>query len=572
MKTLRARVVLLCLLAALALPAAAQAGQSSKKKKRSMQGRATGKLQVAPDLYKRLVRYRTVQMPAPVGLSERELQMVEKLVEACHSLENIFWRQSDPDALTMYQALAGRKQPRDVNLRRFLLINAGRFDLLDGNTPFVGTQPMPPGRGLYPVHLTRQEIDSYVQRHPDKKAELYSPYTIVRRRGEALEGIPYRIAYRSFLEPAAQALREAAALSDDRDFAEFLRLRADALLTDDYFQSDLKWLDLKEPKFDVIFAPYETYIDGVLGIKTSYGAAVLVRNETESAKLKLYEKYVADIQEALPLPEADRPSKRGLSTPMEVADAPFRAGDLRHGYQAVADNLPNDPEIHKRKGSKKIFFKNFMDARVKYVILPVAQRMMRQDQARQVTAEGYMAGTLMHEIAHGLGPAFARVQGREVDVREAIGPLYAGLEESKADMVGLFGLKWLIDRGVLPRQRLEEYYVSYVADLFRTARFGAGEAHGAAEMMEFNYLSEQGAIVRDPVTHRYRVDLDRMPAAVAGLAKELLEIEAGGSRARAEAWFARYDSMPAELKSALNSANDVPVDIDPVFPYPEPIQ
>jgi len=513
-----------------------------------------------------------VQMPAPSGLSGREQQLVEKLVEASHSIENIFWRQSDPDALTLYQSLAGRKQLRDVNLRRFVFINASRFDLLDGDTPFVGTQPMPPGRGLYPVALTREQIEDYVKRHPEKKAEIYSPYTVLRRRGEQLEGIPYRIAYRSFLEPAAKALREAANLSDDKDFADFLRLRADALLTDKYFDSDLKWLDLKDPKFDVIFAPYETYFDGVLGIKTSYGGAVLIRNDAESVKLKLYEKYVADIQDALPLAEADRPSKRGLSSPMEVVDAPFRAGDLRHGYQAVADNLPNDPEIQKQKGSKKIFFKNFMDARVKYVILPVAQRMMRLDQAKKASAEGYMAGTIMHEISHGLGPAFARIQGKEVDIREAIGPAHSGLEEAKADVVGLFGLKWLIDRGILPKERLEEYYVSYVADLFRTVRFGTGEAHGRAEMMEFNYLSEQGAIVRNPTTHRYHIDYDKMPAAVAGLAKELLEIEATGNRARAEAWFAKYDSMPAELRSALNSANDVPVDIDPAFSYPEPVQ
>jgi hypothetical protein len=537
-----------------------------------MQGRAGGKLQVAPDLYRRMARWRAVQMPAPTTLSAREMQMLDKLVEASHQLENIFWRQSDPDALTIYQSMANRKAPRDVQLRHFIQINASRYDLLGDNQPFIGTEPMPPGRGMYPAGLTRAEIEAYVARHPEKKAEIYSPYTVIRRRGQDLEGIPYRIAYRSFLDPAAQALREAAGLSDDKDFAEFLRLRADALLNDDYFKSDLKWLDLKDPKFDVIFAPYESYLDGVLGVKTSYGVSVLVRNDAESAKLHLYEQYVPQLQDALPLPEADRPSKRGLSTPMEVADAPFRAGDLRHGYQAVADNLPNDPEIHRQKGSKKIFFKNFMDARVKYVVIPVAHRMMRLDQANQVTPEGYMAGTLMHEIAHGLGPAFARVGGKEVDIREALGPLHSGLEESKADIVGLFGLKWLADRGVVSAEALDQAYASYVADLFRTARFGSGEAHGKGEMMEFNFLSQQGAIVRDPETHRYHIAYDKMPDAVAALAKELLTIEATGDRARGEAWFARYDSIPPELKSALNSANDVPVDIDPVFSYPEPIQ
>src|SRR4051794_34910897 len=196
-------------------------------------------------------------------------------------------------------------------------------------------------------------------------------------------------------------------------------MRAAALLTDDYYPSDLAWVRLKDPKFDLIFAPYETYLDDLLGVKTSYGASVLVRNETESAKLAVFKKYVPDIQDALPLAAEDRPSKKGLETPMEVMDAPFRAGDLRHGYQAAADNLPNDPRIHESKGTKKLFFKNFMDARVNYVILPVARRLMTQEQAAKVTGDAYLMGTIMHEISHGLGPAFARINGKKISIREA---------------------------------------------------------------------------------------------------------------------------------------------------------
>src|SRR6202011_3979875 len=204
--------------------------------------------------------------------------------------------------------------------------------------------------------------EQYVKAHPDKKDEIYSSFTVVRWHGDQLEGLPYHIAYRQFLEPAARDLREAASLSADPAFADFLRLRADALLNDDYFKSDLAWLDLKDPKFDIIFAPYETYLDDLLGVKTSFGASILIRNDEETRKLAVYEKYVPDIQDALPVDAADRPSKRGHLTPMEVMDAPYRAGDLLHGYQAVADNLPNDPRLHQEKGSKKIFFKNFGDA------------------------------------------------------------------------------------------------------------------------------------------------------------------------------------------------------------------
>jgi hypothetical protein len=393
----------------------------------------------------------------------------------------------------------------------------------------------------------------------------------VRWQGDQLEEIPYHIAYRSFLEPAARDLREAAKLSRDAAFANFLRMRADALLSDDYYASDLAWLDLKNPKFDIIFAPYETYDDHLLGVKATYGAAVMIRNAEQSKKLEMFQNYVADIQDALPLAPEDRPSKRGLQTPMEVMDSPYRAGDLRHGYQVVADNLPNDPRIHEQKGSKKIFFKNFMDARVDYVILPLARYMMQPEQAAKASGEGYLLSTIMHEISHGLGPAYARTAAGKVDVREAIGPAYSGLEEAKADVVGMFGLKWLVDHDALPKAKLEEYYASYVAGNFRTIRFGTGEAHGQAEMMEFNYLSERGAVKRE-ASGKYAVDYALMPGAIADLAKELLEIEATGDRQRAENWFKKYDVMSPELTAALNAASKVPVDVDPVFSFKETVR
>jgi hypothetical protein len=294
----------------------------------------------------------------------------------------------------------------------------------------------------------------------------------------------------------------------------------------------------------------------------------LIRNEEESRKLAVFQKYVPDIQDALPLAASDRPSKKGHVTPMEVMDTPFRSGDLRHGYQAVADNLPNDPRIHEKVGSKKIFFKNYMDARVEHVILPIARRLMVPDQASRATAEGCLTSVLLHEIAHGLGPSFAHRGGRQISIREAIGPAFSGLEEAKADVAGMFGLKWLVDHGALPRERLEEYYASYVAGMFRTVRFGTAEAHGRAQMMEFNFLSERGAIARK-ASGRYAIDYSRIPDALSALAKELLEIEATGDRGRAEAWFARYEKMPAELRSLLDAARDVPIDIDPVIVFPE---
>ena len=508
----------------------------------------------------RLAQWKPVEMPFHAEAhSAKERQMVEKLVDASRLLDQVFWRQSDLDGLKLYQSTPDRA------LKQLLGIMGCRWDLLDENRPFVGAEPMPPGRELYPRGLTRPQMEQYVAQHPADKAGVYNPYTVVKRQGQRLIGVPYHVEYRQWLQPMAKDLRDAAALSADPAFANFLRLRADALLTDDYYQSDLAWVDLRDPKVDVIFAPYETYLDDLPGVKTSYGASILIRNQEESRKLAVYQKYVPEIQDALPIDAADRPSKRGHLTPMEVMDAPYRAGDLLHGYQAVADNLPNDPRIHAAKGTKKIFFKNFMDARVNYVILPIARKLMQPAQAAEATGEGCMDGTLLHEICHGFGPVFARKGGRQMDIREAVGPAFSGLEEAKADVVGMFGLKWLADHNALPKDRLEEDYASYVAGLFRTLRFGTGEAHGRAEMREFNYLLENRAIAASG--GRYTVDYAHMPTVLATLAKELLTIEATGDRYRAETWLARYDRMPPELETALAATKGIPVDVWPIYSF-----
>jgi hypothetical protein len=576
-------VATLCPLAAKQhLAAAAQSSTSSP----SAGPGSSAKLYVVPDLAERVAKFKLVHMPFnSAELSAREKQMVAKLVDASGLLDCIYWRQNDPEGLKLYLSLAKSKDSQDELLRRYLKINGSRFDLIDDDKPFVGADPMPPGRGFFPGApstklIALRAIEEFVRQVPDKRAAIYSPHSIIEglqpewvSRAPVYTGryaprvIPYHVAFAEFLKPMAGDLREAAALSDDPAFAKFLRLRANALLTDDYYASDIAWLDLENPKFDVVFAPYEVYDDSLLGVKTTYGASVMIRNDAESEKLALYQRYVPDLQEALPLPAADLPSKRGKQSPMEVVDSPYRAGDLLHGYQAVADNLPNDPRIHEEKGSKKIFWKNFMDARVNYIILPLAQRTMRADQAAMASGEGYLADTIMHEISHGLGPAFAHTAQGKVQINEAIGSSYSALEESKADVVGEFCYGWLIDHGALPKERRNITYASYVAGIFRTVRFGVAEAHGAGEIMQFNYYVEQGAISRDAATGLYVIDFAKMPAAIAALAKELLEQEATGDRARTDAWFKKYGTMPPELSALLAKTSDIPVDIDPEFDF-----
>jgi hypothetical protein len=541
------------------LPACAQ-GQAASPGRRPAQSMA-----------ERAARWKSVKMPYnKAGLTAREQQMVAKLADACRLLDEVYWRQSDLAGWAM-----AHTTPNAVTEKLFA-INGSRWDLLDDNHPFIGEEPMPPGRELYPHGLTRAEVERYVAAHPDEKAAIYDPHTVVRSAPlgpsqpvvhgvpEKLYTYPYHVAYAEWVKPMADDLRAAAKLSPDPAFAKFLSLRADALLSDDYYASDVAWLDLKDPKVDVIFAPYEVYLDGLLGVKTSYGASILIRNDAESRKLAMYRQHEAAMQQALPIDAADKPSKEGQSTPMEVADAPLRAGDLLHGYQAVADNLPNDPRIHAEKGSKKIFFKNFMDARVENVVLPIAGKMMTAEQAKDVSGEGYLTATILHEISHGLGPAWAHVDGRQVAINEAIGPAYSGLEEAKADVTGIYLGKWLIDQKLLPASETNSLYGSYVAGIFRTLRFGTGEAHGRAQMMEFNYLLEKGALAQN-ADGRYTVDYAAMPVAIAELCRTLLMFEARGDRTGVEAWFAKYDVMPPALVRALESTKGIPVDVSPEF-------
>ena len=557
----------------LALRLATSSSQSASPPKPRPIASAATKPVVAGDLAERLAKFKPIHISFDsASLTDREKKMVSKLVDAAGLLDCIYWRQSDLEGLKLYLSLANSKNPEDQMLRQYLKINGGRFDLIDDNKPFVGTALMPPGRGFFERGITRAEFDTYVAAHADQKAALWSPQTIVRRKGDALEAVPYHTTFREFLVPMARDLREASELTDDPAFAKFLQLRAHALLTDDYFPSDLAWLDLKNPKFDIIFAPYETYLDGLLGVKTSYGASVMIRNDAESKKLAVFQQYVPRLQESLPLPAADLPSKRGKQSPMEVVDAIYRAGDLLHGYQAVADNLPNDPRIHEQKGSKKIFWKNFMEARVNYIILPIAQRLMPPAQAELVTGEELLTFVTLHEISHGLGPAYARTAKGPSDIREAIGPQYSALEESKADITGMMCVKWLVDHGAIPKDKLNGIYASFLGETFRTIRFGIAEAHGQGAMMEFSYLTEQQAIRRDPSTGQYEANFEKMPGAIASLAKELLEEEATGDRARTENWFRKYAVMPPELSSALSKGSDIPVDVDPEFDFQPPVR
>ena len=522
----------------------------------------------------RVARWKVVAIPySRAGLTPVEQQMIAKLADACHQMDEIYLHQSDLGGWAIYHVT------QNADVYRLFSINGSRWDVSQPghDSSFIPEEPLVPGHELYPFGTTSAVIEQYAVVHPEQKAALYNPWTVVRSApldlapalsqpvvsvADRLYTYPYHVAYAEWVKPMVADLRAAAKLSPDAAFAHYLNLRADALLSDDYYASDIAWLNLKNPKIDLIFAPYQTSLDGVLGVKTSYGGSILIRNEAESRKLAVYQQHEAAMQQALPIPAEDRPAKEGQA--MEVADAPLRAGDLRYGYQAVADNLPTDPRILAEKGSKLIIFKNFLDARVEYVILPVAQKMLAPAQTNDVSSAGYLTGTELQEISHGLGPAYAHVGGNQVAIKEAIGPAYSGLVEAKDDATGIFLAKWMVDQKLLPASELNCIYGSYVAEVLHTLRFGTGDAHGRAKMTEFNYLLEHGALMQGG-DGKYSIDYGAMSAAVASLAQQLLTFEAHGDRAGVEAWFAKYDVMPPALTRALGSTTDIPVDITPEF-------
>jgi len=533
-------------------------------------------LKAPADLARRIAQWQTVEMPfRSQGLTPREVRMIAKLADAARQLESIYWRQSDPYALTLHAQLKGSGAARDQQILRYLFLNGGQYDLLDGNRSFLTREAAPAGRALYPEGATRESVASYSSAHPDARAELTSPYTMVRAMGSELVGLPYRSAFRAPLLEAARDLREAAADSDDAPFHAFLAARADALLSDDYHASDLLWLALRSPRIDLIFGPSRTSLDHLLGVKTNYGAAILIRDDEESRKLALISPYLAQIQQSLPLPAEDKPALADRGS-MEVADSPFRTGDFLHGDQALAVTLP----IGTDAGARTIFFRNFADAEFRAVIQPQARRMIDPSQSGEATAGGYLTSIELLELGRDLGPAAARVNASPLPIAEAFGPIYARLDEAKADVAGMYATQWLIAHNGLPPAREHELDVCYLARLLHAVRLlGSIDARNRARLMEFNYLVEQGAIVshegnRSRGTARvvFALDYAKLPAAIASLTRELLAMEATGDRLRAEQWFARYGSVSSPLRASLESTRDIPLEIFPKFSWDVPVK
>jgi len=498
-------------------------------------------------------------------LPAQDQAMLKHLIAASQQIDEIFWRQSYRKAVEIRDRLKVAKDPNSKLLYRLVMINAGPFDRLEDFKPFYGTETMPPGAGYYPEDLTRKEFEDYVAAHPDQRETLLSGLTVVKRKGKDLVAVPYHEEYARWLEPAAKELEAAATASASASFRRYLTSKVKALRDDNYFQSDCDWIDLKDSPYELVLGPFEVYEDQLMGIKTSYEASVAIRDVQESTRLAAYIAHLQELEDNLPYPEADRRKVAGLASPMVVVRDIYRGGDLRVGYQAAATNLPNDPKVHEKKGSKKIFWKNVFEARVDKVILPISKELMEPSQAKLVTARGVFEDVLMHELCHALGPRYVRGTDEKVPVNQKLGDLYSAVEELKATVAGLVSMAWFFDQGIMPKASEQEHYASYLGSILRAVRFGVGEAHGRASIVELNFLQERGAIRRDPATARWSVDTPKMRGALRELTGMVLEIERAGDRAAAETLFAKYGSISPELAKDLERARSVPVEIEPIY-------
>jgi hypothetical protein len=548
--------VRLCILA-LALPLLGQAC-TREAEEAAMTGQ--------PGIEARMQKYALTPMQMDLrDYSDRDKALIGELLKAAELADEIFWRQTSHVAQPMREQLEA-SDPEDDPLRRFFMMQAGPYDRLDHDARFLeDVPPKSAGAAFYPDDFTAEEFGAWIDGHPEDREAFLSPYTVIRRDGERLVAIPYHEAYAEFLEPMAQALRRAASLAENESFARYLGLKADALLSDRYFDADTAWIFISGSKFDITIGPFEVYEDALMNIKAAYEASVEIVDQEESAKLDVYIQHLGAMEAALPYDDRYKPESHGLTAAFTIVRDIYRGGDLRVGYQPVAASLPNDPLVTEAVGSKKTFWKNFFEARVDQVILPISSRLVAEDQVGYVAPQAFFDVVLLHEIAHALGPRYAFTAGGQVPVNQALTTHYSWIEEAKATAAGLVSLDYLIGAGVTDPSLRREYYASYLGSIFRTIRFGTSEAHGLAALVELNYFLENGGVGYDAETGRYAIDYEALPGKVTELAEVLLTIEATGDFDGAQALQDRYGTVGPELAAALERVTDVPIDPSPVY-------
>lgn len=531
---------------------------------------ASPKLANEADLDRYLAQYAPYKMHFDASqLPENQKKLLKKMVEAAKVVDEIFALQTSIAGKEFSEQLknAAPNSP-EGKAYRLLVRNGLPFEQLNDFATFVGEKDYFAGGEIYPPGMTSELFDAYVAKLSDEEKALFmNPYTVIRKTsGDQYQAIPYHQAYQAQVNRLAAVLREAAALAENESYKTYLNLKADAILKDQYFDADVAWIDMKGNAFDMVIGPFETYSDGIKGIKAKYEAYVEVVDKEGSADLARYTQHLQAMEANLPVDEVYKSIVSGLTAKFVVVQDVYRGGEARHGYQAVAANLPNDPEVHAKKGTVKTFWKNMFTARFNEIITPVSKELIAENQQQYLSDKGFFQFVLMHEICHAIGPRTVKVgPNKGMAANASIGPLYNGLEEAKADIVGLLSLAYLMDQGVEDSKRELEFYVSYLGSLFRSVRFGTQQAHGKAAAIAIKYLRSEGAIAYDAETGRWSVVLDTFREGVKNLSKDLVILLGDGDTAKVKSFFDQWIPFSPELEASLDRVKNLPIDVLPEY-------
>ena len=502
-------------------------------------------------------------------LSAGDRRALAKVVEAARLFDPLFLRQVWSGNVALKRKLEADKTPLGRARLHYFMLNDGPWSQLDENIAFMPGVPheKPATAAHYPDEMTKQEFESWVAALPESEKQKATGFFYAVRRDAAgkLKLVPYSQEYREFLAPAAALLREAAGLTTNATLKNFLSKRADAFLDDDYYESDVAWMDLDAP-IDVTIGPYETYSDGLFGYKAAFEAYVTLRDEAESAKLTRFGGVLQELENNLPIDPRYRNPKLGAAAPIRVVNVVYSSGEGNSGVQTAAFNLPNDERVVHEKGSKRVMLKNVQQAKFDKTLVPISRVVLSAADQRNVSFEAFFTHVLAHELMHGLGPHTITVAGRETSVRKELKDNYSAVEEAKADITGLWAMQYLIDKGVLDKSFERTLYTTFLASAFRSVRFGIKEAHGKGIALQFNYLTDEGAFKYDPGTKTFSVDPARVKEAVRKLTHDLLTLEAKGSYDDAKAMLDKYGVVRPEMQGALERLKGVPVDIEPSYP------
>jgi Peptidase family M49 len=516
-------------------------------------------------------RFAPTQITADISrLDTGDRDALKKLIEACPLIDQIFLEQLWTGNHALYEKLRADQTPLGRARFRLFWMSKGPWSDLDEHKAFLPDVPArkPPGANFYPAGMTKAEFEAWISHLPAQEAKAATSFFTVIRRDSSngrLRAVPYYEAYGQYLEPAARLLKEAAEMTTNASLKRFLELRAAAFLDDDYYASDVAWMDVDAP-IDVTIGPYETYNDELFGYKAAFEAYVCLTNKEETIKVADFSSHLQEVENNLPLEPRYRNPKLGALMPIRVVNEVLSAGDGNHGVQTAAFNLPNDEKVVAQKGSKKVMLKNVQHAKFDSILAPISKVVLPPAAQPDLSFEWFFTHILAHELSHGIGPHEISINGRTSSVRLELKDLYSTIEEAKADITGLYMLQYFFDRGILPGDAQAErgLYTTFLASAFRTLRFGITEAHARGMALQFNYLIDYRAF-RQTSDGRFEVDYSKVKQAVRELTHELLTMEAQGDYARAKAILDRLGVIRAPVREALNRMSDIPVDIEPEF-------